>query len=138
MFKIAMGVSWYVKVVYEWYRECEKKGLSNCDKEAFRKFGYWRHEASHGSCYELWEKADEYFEKVGLDYRYPEYLDVNKFFCWPFKGELDYNEKACRLLKEALRYAEENINDEFLKLHAKFLIKLIETAEKLKSGIICI
>ncbi len=130
-----MTVVWTVKVANEWFDECVEKGFDDCFEETFRRFGPWIHSVSYASCFELRDRVEEYLEMRGVSTT--EYLKVIGFFCIALEEEISYDKHLYELLREALKNVAETSKEEIIKLHAESLIKLIMTAEKLKSGITC-
>lgn len=131
-----MVVTWEVKVAGEWFEKClDENPNLNCFDETRKRFGYWSHNASYSSCFALWEEVIEYLEskKVKLSI----IAEASAMFCGILENEVEYDEQVYEALKEALRNIAEKNEDEIIRAHAKALIELINTAEKLKSSIIC-
>jgi len=130
-------VTWTVKVVDKWFEICRDKNPGyDCYDEAHKRFGRWVHSASYGSCFWLGDKVEKYLESKGADVSL--IMDaVEMFRSIAMKIEVEYNEQVYEALKEALKHIAETDEDDLMKAHAKALIELIETAERLKSAIVC-
>lgn len=131
-----MTVIWTVKVAEEWYENCMSRNSNNdCFHETHKKFGYWIYSASYSSCFWLRNKVEKYLESKGVEISL-----VTKalgMFCGAMEIEVEYNEQVYEVLREALRNIAETSEDTIIRSHAKALIELITTAEKLKSAIVC-
>lgn len=79
---------------------------------------------------------ENYLRGKGVD-EFDIRLRVLWFFSPIVPREVDYDECFYRLLKEGLTHISEAERDEIIRLHTKALVELIETAEKLRSGIRC-
>jgi hypothetical protein len=127
-------VTWTVKAVEEW---CKRAGgiSDKVFREANERFGRWMHSVSYKSCFELWRMAEEYLKEKHMDAY--ETLDITGFFCGALEKEIEYDRYVYGLLKETLAHIMEKCGEADLGLHAKSLIELVATAEKLKSNILC-
>ena len=130
-----MTVTWRVKVAKDWYDGCIEKEVEDCFEKAFKKFGVWVYSVSYRSCAELRDRVKRYLESKGVDL--DEYLNVIGFFCGILQKEINYDKRLYELLKEALENIEKHSGEDIIKYHARSLVRLITTAEKFKSGIIC-
>ena len=128
-----MTVSWMVKVVNDWWRE--RGGDAESFSEASRVFGRWIHSMSYGSCFMLREEVEKYLESRGASAG----LTVRALglFCGAMDVELEYDEQVYELLKEALEHVARTNESEVLRSHARALMELVATAERLKSSILC-
>jgi len=130
-----MTVTWTVKVVNEWYEKYRNKNPGyDYYHEAHKKFGRWIHSASYGSCSWLREEVEKYLESKGVEISLITSAVI--MFCGAMEAEVKYNEQVYEVLKEALRHISET-GEDIIRDHAKVLIELITTAERLKSSIVC-
>jgi hypothetical protein len=131
-----MTVLWTVKAVEEWCNKCCKNGdYMGCYEEALERFGCWIYSVSYASCFELRSAVERYLEEKGVGLLTT--LKVLRFFSAPTDTEVEYDVEVYRLLKEALKHVAETSKEKIIETHAKTLINLITTAEKLKSKITC-
>jgi hypothetical protein len=126
-------VSWRVKVVSGWW---EERGCDfNSFDEAHVRFGRWIHSMGYENCLKLREEVERYLEARSISARL--ISDALRLFCGAIDVEVEYDEQVYRLLKEALEHATKTGEEDAVRSHARSLMELIETAERLKSNIIC-
>ena len=129
-----MTVSWRVKVVSDWW---EKHGCDfNSFDEAHRRFGRWVHSMSYENCLKLRGEVERYLEARSISAGL--ISNALRMFCGAMDVEVGYDEQVYGLLKEALEHlAKTSEEEDAVRSHARALMELIATAERLKSNIIC-
>jgi hypothetical protein len=126
-------VSWRVKVAGDWWK---KRGCDfNSFDEAHMRFGRWIHSMSYENCLKLREEVERYLEARSISAGL--ISNALRVFCGAMDVEVEHDEQVYGLLKEALEHAAKTGEEDAVRSHARALMELIATAERLKSNIIC-